>query len=185
MSISVPNTFTSGITFFATQMNANYASICSALSSGNENLSIAGITISSAVVSGNVDVTVAYSLEGSLSVTGDSTFSTLTTTNSLKTSKLSIGTKEQLTILSESITPTKTNIKVIGSTLSSIVTTNFSEGSLLIISKDSTSPSSITLNQTDNIILGSATRVLNSIYDKIVLQLIDNKWYELYFGDNA
>lgn len=184
MALIIPNTFTSSVTFFATAMNSNFSFIVNALSDGTQNLDIDSLESNSMVVSGSVTVVSEAEVEGSLAITGTLTTGTLDSED-LRSKIIGVGSKEVITIVDESITPTKSNIELSGTKLNTIVTTNFVNGSLLFISKNSTS-ASITINNSDNIILGAlGGRTLDSIYDKLVLQYIDGKFYELFWGDNA
>ena len=176
---TVPNTFTSATTLFAASINSNFTALVNALSDGTKSLNVYNIDCSTMIVSGAIAVTNTAIAETNFNVAGTTTTTDLT--GKTTTSIIGLSTPEALTVSSGAITPTQSNVKVTGTSLTSIVPTNFISGSLLVLSAAGT----LVVTSNATIILDAATRTLNHVADKLVLQLIGSVWYELQFQSNA
>lgn len=187
---SVPNTFASQTTFIASQINANLDSILSSISSGSDNVNVNDVDVASLNVASTLAVSGSAELTKALTVTGNATHTdNLTINDSASYLRVGLGTYEVKTIASYIIIPTKSYVALNAPSehteLTTITATNFSDGDLMVLTKDPASAEDpIIKDGTGNIQCG-ADRTLNSNSDKLILQYSNSEWYMIYFSSNA
>jgi len=186
---TIVKTFLSQTTLIAADMNNNFSSILSGVSSGSETLNVADLTMTSMNVASNLVVSGSLVANSGFNVTGNTTLSgNVTVANIASCLRLGLGTYEVNTIpITKTIVPTKSYIALNADTesnLSTITTTNFRDGDILVITRDPSSTVNPTIKNGTTIILG-ADRILDSNYDRLVLILSGTTWLELSFRSNA
>lgn len=187
---SVPKTFSSQTTLVAGDVNSNFSSILSGVSSGSDQIKIYDFTMTSMNVGSAVSVVGTMVANSALEITGNTTMSDKCTINNSATFiRFGLGTYETNTTDADNeITPTKSYIALNGDTetdLETINADNFQDGDILIITKDPSSTADpVVKNGSDNIVL-SSDRTLDSVYDRLVLIYDGTNWLELSFRSNA
>lgn len=175
--ISVPNTFTSAVTFFASAMTSNFTALIDGLSDGTKSLDLNSIKANTFLVSSpiscpsNVNVTSGITIANAVAAT--------TVITSISANVLSLGAPETVSVISNVLLPTQTNTKVESSTnLEQIDTTNFNDGDFLLLCKGS---SSFNIIKGNNIVLGAASRTFSTTTARMLLVLQNGNFYELQF----
>lgn len=194
--ISIPNTFVSGSTFIASDVNENFAAITDGLSDGSKDLAVSIVSASnSANVASDISVN-SVVVSGTLSISSDATFQTDTNfEGSLITKNFGFGPYAQASIASSVFTPTSSYVALSRSgnlvdqfRADYINAENMPVGTILILALDPASSGSVVLkNQFDagsgtnyRMQLGVDSITLDTVYDKLVLKLIEEPYGGLF-----
>jgi len=181
---TVSNTFQTNTTFIAANWNANYSDIIAGLSDGTKDLNLKNINATNLLASSTITISSNSTFLFTLTCNATMTASSITVTD-LKPNLITLGSASHVTAATGILTVSQSfTTCTSASTINTITSNGFSNGDLLVLTKDATS-GPVTFDLNGNLLLNASIRTLDSDYDTLTLQLKDGFWNELAFSNNA